>query len=244
MKIIIVKDYEEASKKAAEIMIKQVQDKPNSILGLATGSTPIRMYELMKEDHKKNGTSYAKVKTYNLDEYYGLERTHPQSYYYFMHHQLFDGLDIDPKHIHVPHGSGGIKESCDAYNKRLSRDTIDIQLLGLGSNGHIGFNEPGSSFEGHTHYIELKQSTIEDNAKLFFNGDIDAVPKHAITMGIADIMNAKKILMIACGERKQKAVQAMIEGPVTEDMPASILQKHDDVVIILDEAAAALLKKD
>ena len=217
--------------------------KINQTLGLATGSTPIRLYELMREDHKANGTSYKDIKSFNLDEYYGLAQDHPQSYYYFMCHQLFNELDIDKNNINVPKGKGSIEEVCDEYNALLAKNPRDIQLLGIGSNGHVGFNEPGTSFDSVTHYIALKQSTIEDNAKLFFNGDLSAVPTHAITMGISNIMEAKKVLLIATGERKAKAVKGLVEGPVTEDLPASILQKHEDAIIIVDEAAASLLSK-
>ncbi len=243
MKVIVTKDYEEASQKAAEIMLDVIKNKPNANLGLATGSTPIRLYELMREDHKTNGTSYKDIKSFNLDEYYGLAQDHPQSYYYFMCHQLFNELDIDKNNINVPKSKGSIEEVCDEYNALLAENPRDIQLLGIGSNGHVGFNEPGTSFDSVTHYIALKQSTIEDNAKLFFNGDLSAVPTHAITMGISNIMEAKKVLLIATGERKAKAVKGLVEGPVTEDLPASILQKHEDAIIIVDEAAASLLSK-
>lgn len=240
MKIIRVKNYEEASQKALEVMLETVK-KGNAVLGLATGSTPLRLYELMREDHKKNKTSYCDIRTYNLDEYYGLPITHEQSYYYFMWHNLFNELDIKKENIHVPRGEGDINESCQLYNQMLDQDVRDIQLLGLGSNGHIGFNEPGTDFNSVTHHVALKKSTIEDNAQLFFNGDIDAVPKSAITMGIKNVMDAKKILLIATGERKADAVKAMIEGEITTDLPASILQKHNDVTIIVDQGAASKL---
>lgn len=243
MNVIIVKNYEEASQKACEIMLEQVKGNPNSHLGLATGSTPIRLYELMREDHKKNGTSYKNIKTFNLDEYYGLDQSHPQSYHYFMCSNLFNELDIDMNNVHVPKGQGSIEEECQAYNQLLKDNVVDLQLLGIGSNGHIGFNEPGTSFDSTTHYIKLKQSTIEDNARLFFNGKIEDVPTHAVTMGIANIMDAKKVLLIACGEGKAKAVKGMIEDEPTVELPASALQNHPDVTLIIDEAAASLLTK-
>ena len=220
MKVIIVENYEEASQEAAKIFINQVKEKPNSILGLATGSTPVRMYELLREDHEKNHTSYKDVKSYNLDEYFGLDASHPQSYHYFMY------------------------KNCDEYNKMLAENPIDIQLLGIGSNGHIGFNEPGTDFNSKTHYVDLKESTIKDNARLFFNGDEDAVPKQAISMGIQNIMDAKSVVLIACGKNKEDAVKGMIEGPVTPELPASVLQNHKDVTVIIDKAAAALLEKE
>ena len=147
MKVIIVKNYEEASQEAAEIFINQVKEKPNSILGLATGSTPVRMYELLREDHEKNHTSYKDVKSYNLDEYFGLDASHPQSYHYFMYKNLFNGIDIKDENVHVPCGQGNIQENCDEYNKMLAENPVDIQLLGIGSNGHIGFNEPADVFD-------------------------------------------------------------------------------------------------
>ena len=244
MKVIIVDNYEQASQEAAKIFIKQVNEKPDSVLGLATGSTPIRMYEILRQDHEKNGTSYKNIKSYNLDEYFGLEQTHPQSYYYLMKKNLFSGIDIDMDNVHVPLGHGDMQANCDSYNEMLANNPVDIQLLGIGSNGHIGFNEPGTAFDSVTHVVDLKQSTIEDNARLFFDGKIDEVPRHAISMGIQNIMNAKEIVLIACGENKQDAVKGLIEGPVTTDLPASILQNHEHAVVIVDKAAAQLLEKD
>ena len=244
MKVIVVKNYEEASQKACEIMLDIVKSNPQANLGLATGSTPVRMYELMREDHKKNGTSYKDIKTFNLDEYFGLDQSHPQSYHYFMCHNLFNELDINMENVHVPKGQGNIDEECESYNKLLQENPIDIQLLGIGSNGHIGFNEPGTDFNSKTHYVDLKESTIKDNARLFFNGDEDAVPKQAISMGIQNIMDAKSVVLIACGKNKEDAVKGMIEGPVTPELPASVLQNHKDVTVIIDKAAAALLEKE
>lgn len=243
MKLIICENYEEASAEAAKVMLGIIKNKPTANLGLATGSTPVKMYELMVEDHEKNGTSYKDIKSYNLDEYYGLEHTHPQSYYYFMQKHLFSKVDIKPENVHIPKGSGDIQASCDEYNKLLAENVIDIQLLGIGSNGHIGFNEPGTSFGAVTHVVDLKQSTIEDNARLFFDGKIEDVPKQAVSMGISNIMNAKSVLLLAFGKGKAEAVKGMIEGPVTEELPASILQKHQDVTVILDKDAASLLTK-
>ncbi len=242
MKIVKVKDYEEASKEAFEIFSQQVKNKPNSILGLATGSTPIRMYEMLVEDHKVNGTSYKDIRTFNLDEYYGLDSTHPQSYYYFMMEHLFKYLDINVDNINVPKGNTDIQAECDRYNALLEKNPIDLQLLGIGSNGHIGFNEPGTSFDSVTHYIELDESTRKDNARLFFNNILDDVPTHAVTMGIRNIMNAKKVVLIACGENKAKAIKGLVEDEPTPMIPASILSTHPDFTLIIDEAAASLLK--
>lgn len=243
MKIITVKDYEQASQEAFKIFKEQVVSKKDSVLGLATGSTPIRLYELLAEDHKKNGTSYKDIHTFNLDEYYGLDQTHPQSYYYFMKEHLFKFLDIDLNNVNVPKGNDDIEAECKRYNTLLSKYTIDLQLLGIGSNGHIGFNEPGTPFDSVTHYIELDESTRKDNARLFFNGVLEDVPTHAVTMGIKNIMEAKKVVLIACGENKANAIQKLVEEEPTTSLPASALSKHNDFVLIIDEAAASKLKK-
>ena len=243
MKVIKVKDYEEASQKAFEIFRDQVKEKPNSILGLATGSTPIRMYELLAEDHKVNGTSYKNVHTFNLDEYYGLAPTHPQSYYYFMTEHLFKFLDIDLNNVNVPKGNQDIQAECDRYNAMLAENQIDLQLLGIGSNGHIGFNEPGTSFDSVTHYIELDESTRKDNARLFFDGILEDVPTHAVTMGIKNIMEAKRVVLIACGDNKATAIKGLVEDEPTTSLPASILSTHPDFTLIIDEGAASKLNK-
>ena len=231
MKLIIVENYEEASVEASKVMLEVVKNNPTANLGLATGSTPIRMYELMIEDHKENGTSYKDIKSFNLDEYFGLEASHPQSYHYFMNKHLFSGIDIKSENVHVPNGAGEIQESCDDYNKLLAENPIDIQLLGIGSNGHIGFNEPGTSFDSVTHMIELKESTRQDNARLFFDGKIDDVPTHAITMGISNIMQAKKVLLVACGENKAEPIKVLVEGQKTTDVPAVIIGENIDTLI-------------
>lgn len=229
MKLIIVENYEEASIEAAKVMLEVVKNNPTANLGLATGSTPIRMYELMIEDHKKNGTSYKDIKSFNLDEYFGLEATHPQSYHYFMNKHLFSGIDINPENVHVPNGAGDIQVSCDDYNKLLAENPIDIQLLGIGSNGHIGFNEPGTSFDSVTHMIELKESTRQDNARLFFDGKIDEVPTHAITMGILNILQAKKVLLVACGENKAQPIKVLVEGEKLQ----TYQQVHFKIIMML-----------
>ena len=194
MKLIIVKDYNEASDVAFQHMVSVVKNNSHAVLGLATGSTPIGLYQRMVADHVLNRTSYKNVKTFNLDEYFGLSPEHEQSYFYFMIKHLFRGLDIDEKNTHIPCGVGDIQKNCDDYNKMLKENPIDIQLLGLGGNGHIGFNEPFTPFDSVTHYVELEQRTREDNARLIFNGNLDEVPTHAITMGISNIMAAKKVL--------------------------------------------------
>ncbi|MCI9094287.1 MAG: glucosamine-6-phosphate deaminase [Coprobacillus sp.] len=243
MEVIICKNKDEASTKACEIMVGIVKENPKAVLGLATGSTPVQLYAKMIEDHKENGTSYKDIQTYNLDEYFGLDQSHPQSYHYFMCHHLFNGLDINMDNVHVPKGKGNVEEEAQKYNEMLAQNPLDIQLLGIGSNGHIGFNEPGTAFDSVTHVVDLKQSTIEDNARLFFDGKIDDVPRQAVSMGIANIMQAKKVLLLAFGEGKAEAVKGMVEGPKTVDLPASALQDHPDCVLIIDEDAAKLLSK-
>ena len=235
MKIIIVDNYEQASLEAFKVMKEVVANKPNAVLGLATGSTPLGLYKNMIEDHKTNGTSYKDVTTFNLDEYVGLPRDHKESYYTFMHTNLFSGLDIKEENVHLPYGN--TKEDCDAYEKAMEDYQVDIQLLGIGGNGHIGFNEPGTPFEQTTHIVELQERTRVDNAR-FFDNDINQVPTHAITMGIATIMKAKKVLLVATGLNKKDAIRELVLGQPTVDCPATALQNHPDVVVIVDRGAA------
>lgn len=238
MKVIVVENYEEISQKAFEVMHELVSQKPNAVLGLATGSSPIGLYENMIKDHKENGTSYALCQSFNLDEYVGLPQDHAQTYYTFMHENLFDGIDIKEENVHLPYGNSA--EECAAYEKSMENVTVDIQVLGIGSNGHIGFNEPGTSFDQETHIVTLKEGTRQDNAR-FFEDDLNKVPTHAITMGIATIMKSRKILLVASGANKADAVAAMVNGPVNVECPASVLQNHADVVVICDKEAAAKL---
>ena len=241
MKLIVVKDYDEASLEAFKVMKEFV--KPGKVLGLATGSTPLGLYSLMVKDHKENGTSYKDILTFNLDEYVGLPITHPESYYAFMHTNLFNHIDIPEVNVHVPSGLGeNLDEQCKAYDKMIEEHPVDIQLLGIGSDGHIAFNEPGTAFDSGTHVTDLAESTIKDNAR-FFENDMSKVPTQACTQGIGTIMKAKTLLMIATGANKAQAVKDMVEGPIDESCPASILQKHQDAIIICDEAAASLLSK-
>lgn len=240
-KIIIADNYDEVSREAFKIMKETVTRNENPILGLATGSSPIGLYKKMIADHKSEGTSYKKVKTWNLDEYTGIPRTHDQSYWTFMHENLFDQLDIKEENIHVPVGeTDNEQEECEKYEKSMEGYTVDLQILGIGADGHIGFNEPGTPFDKLTHIAELTEKTRSDNAR-FFDGDINKVPTHAITMGLATIIKAKKIVIIATGTNKADAVYDMIKGPVITDCPASILQTHNDVTVILDKDAAIKL---
>ena len=240
MKIIVAKDYEDMSRKAFEVMSQVVRNNPQAVLGLATGTTPLGLYRLMIEDHRLNGTSYGCVKTVNLDEYVGLTADHNQSYAYFMRENLFDGLDIDLASTNIENGAAGdLPRECARYDALLDEMRQDIQLLGLGSNGHIAFNEPGTPFGSGTHEVRLAQSTINDNSRLFDR--VEDVPVSALTMGPRNIMNAKKILVLASGENKARAVYGAVKGEVTESLPASILQRHPDCTFIVDEAAAKLL---
>lgn len=241
MKVIKVKNYEEMSKVAAEIFKDVVKNKPNAVLGLATGTTPLGLYSELIKDHKENGTTYKNIKTVNLDEYAGLGIESDQSYVYFMRHNLFEGLDIDLKNTNIENGKAEDKEKeCERYNNLLGEMQQDIQLLGLGSNGHIAFNEPNTPFGSGVHIVKLTENTIKDNSRLF--ADINDVPRYAFTMGIKNIMNAKKIVILASGKNKANAVKASVEGAVTEDVPASVLQLHPDCTFIVDEEAASLLK--
>lgn len=241
MKVIIAKDYEEMSAKAFEVMAEVVKNKPDAILGLATGSTPIGLYKNMIKDHEENGTSYKNIRTVNLDEYAGLDVSSDQSYIYFMRHNLFDYVDIDKENTNIENGKAEDRQGeCDRYNKLLETMQQDIQVLGIGSNGHIAFNEPGTPFGSVTHIVDLTENTIKDNARFFKS--IDEVPRQAFTMGLKNIMNAKKILILANGQNKAKAVYGLVKGEVSEDVPASILQLHNDCVLVCDEAAAQLIK--
>ena len=238
--LMIVKNYDEASDMAFKVMKDYL--KPGKVLGLATGSTPMGLYSRMVKDHEENKTSYAEIKTFNLDEYVGLPVTHPESYYAFMYRNLFSALDINEENVHIPSGMAeDLEKECQEYENLISKAHVDIQLLGIGSDGHIGFNEPGTAFDSVTHVTDLAESTIKDNCR-FFENDITKVPTQAVTQGIGTIMKAKNILLIATGENKAQAVKDMLQGEVSEECPASILQKHDNVTIILDEAAASLLK--
>lgn len=240
MKIIITKDYEDMSESAFEIFRSVVKDNPKAVLGLATGTTPLGLYRRMIDDHKTNGTSYKDVKTVNLDEYAGLDIDSEQSYVYFMRNNLFNGLDVDLNNTNIENGKADdAEEECIRYNNLLNNLPRDIQLLGLGSNGHIAFNEPGTPFGIGTHTVKLAESTIKDNSRLFDR--IEDVPTVAFTMGPRNIMHAKKVLILASGANKAKAVYSMVKGEVTEDCPASILQLHPDCTLIADEEAAALL---
>lgn len=241
MRIIVVDNYEEMSKKAANMVASQVILKPNSVLGLATGDTPVGMYEEIISLYKNEEVDFSKVKTFNLDEYYGLSKENPQSYYYYMMNHLFNHVNIDENNINIPNGMvDNIESECKNYDKRIVEvGGIDLQVLGIGVNGHIGFNEPDISFESETHLVNLDEKTIESNSR-FFNSK-EEVPTKAISMGIKTIMHSKKIILLACGNSKADAIFETINGKINPNMPASILQLHRDVVVIVDKEAASKL---
>lgn len=240
MKIIVTEHYEALSRRAAEIMLEVVRGKRDAVLGLATGTTPLGLYAYMIADHEKNGTDYSDIRTVNLDEYRGLPATHAQSYAYFMRKNLLDGLGIPSANTHIENGMAADAEAeCTRYDALLEALPRDIQLLGLGSNGHIAFNEPGTPFGAGTHVVTLAESTVRDNARLFASAD--EVPRQAFTMGIRHIMQAKRILLLASGANKAQAVYGMVRGAVTEQLPASVLQLHPDCILIADREAAAKL---
>lgn len=241
MIVVTAKDYDEMSMKAYEAMKKVLTEKPDATLGLATGSTPVGLYKLMIADYEAGKISYKDMTSINLDEYVGLPVTHPESYRAFMNRNLFDHIDIKKENTHVPDGlNPDLAAAADAYTAYIAAHPVDVQILGIGSNGHIAFNEPGTPFDSHTHVVTLKEGTRKDNAR-FFDNDIDKVPTHAVTMGLKDIMSAKFIILLASGTGKANAVNAMINGPVSEDCPASILQKHPNVLVVADAAAAYYL---
>ena len=244
MRIIVCENYEEVSKKAAQMILSQVTLKPNSVLGLATGSTPIGMYENLVKFNKKGDLDFSEVRTFNLDEYYNLPKNNDQSYHYFMHKNLFDHININPANVHIPNGmTDDVNAECKRYDELIKEaDGVDIQVLGIGNNAHIGFNEPTVSFEKGTHLVELEESTIEANSRFFDN--IGDVPKKAITMGVGSIFKSKKIMLIATGENKAEAIYNTVYGKVVPEVPASILQFHSDIVLILDKEAAKLLKEE
>lgn len=241
MIIYEAKDYKDMSRKAANIISAQIIMKPNCVLGLATGSTPIGTYEQLVEWYHKGDLDFSKVTSVNLDEYRGLEKSNDQSYDYFMHEHLFDKVNIHPENVNLPDGMAeDAEKECKRYEELIrSLGGVDLQLLGLGHNGHIGFNEPGAAFEKETHCVNLTERTIEANKRFFASAD--DVPKQAFTMGIKTIMQAKKILVIASGEDKAEILKEAFFGPVTPAVPASILQLHNNVIVVGDQAVLSKL---
>lgn len=239
MRVYCAKDYNHASRVAANIISAQVIMKPDCVLGLATGSTPIGTYEELIRRYEQGDLDFSKVHSINLDEYRGLSPENDQSYRYFMNTHLFDSINIDKKNTYVPDGLEPDKDkACRDYEEIIKvHGGVDLQILGLGHNGHIGFNEPGSTFEKETHCVTLSDTTREANAR-FFNS-MDEVPTEAYTMGIGSIMQAKKIVVIVTGEGKREIVKKAFQGPITPEVQASVLQLHNDVILVGDEAALA-----
>jgi len=243
MRVIIEKDYQAMSKRAAQLVADVVRKKPDAVLGLATGSTPIGLYKELIRMHREEGLDFSKVTTFNLDEYYGLAPDHPQSYHYFMHQELFDHINVPEENIHIPDGMAeDVEAFCAEYEKMIAEaGGIDIQVLGIGRDGHIAFNEPGSSLGSRTRMKTLAEETIADNSRFFKS--MDEVPKFAITMGVGTIMEARVCLLLANGSNKAEAVAAAIEGPITSQITASALQMHPRAIAILDEDAASKLRR-
>lgn len=240
MKVIVVEDYQQMSEVVAELIADVVSAKPNATLGLATGSSPLGCYKLLADFCASKRLSFAQVKAVNLDEYVGLAKCHKQSYACFMRRNLFDLIDISQNNTFIPDGvAKDVEMECQRYANLLQSLPRDVQILGLGTNGHIGFNEPLTPFDSVTHEVTLAQSTVSDNARFFDSAD--AVPRSAITMGIGEIMQAKKIILLASGANKAQAVFGAVKGKVSEQCPASILQTHPDCTVVVDREAAALI---
>ena len=238
---VVVGNNEKISALIAEEFIKVINKKPNAVLGLATGTSPLQVYADLAKANKEGRVTFKGVATFNLDEYIGLEGTHNQSYRYFMNENLFNHIDINKERTHVLKGTGDYLAYANQYDKLIEEfGGIDIQILGIGSDGHIAFNEPGTPFDSLTHVAELAESTIIDNSRLF--NDISEVPTKAVTMGLKSIMNARKIVLIATGKNKAKAIYNLLKGPKTEEVPCSILQDHKDCTIYCDEEAYSLVK--
>lgn len=238
MKIIKVKNYEELSKKAAELIIEQVRKKPNSVLGLATGETPLGAYKEIIKAYRQKKVSFAKVKTFNLDEYWPISRKNKNSFYYTMFKNFLSKIDIQKKNVHILNSESiNPAAECNNYSKLLSKNRIDLQILGIGVNGHVGFNEPESSFNSKTRLIKLTESTIKRNSRLF--KDKNKIPKKALTMGMSEIMKAKRIILLASGKPKKPIISKLIKIKPTEKIPASVIKKHKNSILIVDEKAFA-----
>lgn len=243
MEIIVVDHYEDLSNVSAQMIVELIQKKHNAVLGLATGSTPVGMYKELARKYKEEGLDFSKVVTFNLDEYVGISSNHPQSYQKFMYNELFNHINISSDNVHIPKGDHhDFVYECKHYEEKICQEGgIDIQVLGIGSNGHIGFNEPGSNPEERTRVVGLTESTIKANARFF--GEEELVPRLAVSMGIKTILEfSKRIILLASGEAKADAVAQMVKGEITPQCPASFLQLHKNVTVIADAQAAYKLK--
>jgi len=242
--LVVKENYEEMSREGARIVAAVVRKKPNCVLGFATGATPLGMYAELIRMHREEGLDFSKVVTFNLDEYVGLPPSHEQSYSYFMWRNLFDHINVDPRYVHIPMGTADDGEAfCEWYEQQIERfGGIDLQILGIGANGHIAFNEPGSSLGSRTRLKTLRPKTIEDNARFFKNRE--EVPRFAITMGVGTIMEARQLLLMASGKAKADAIRATVEGPITAHFPATIVQMHRYATILIDREAGAKLEAD
>jgi len=240
MNVVVVANFDSMSAEVAKTVFAQIVRKPDSVLGRATGSTPLGVYSLLAEYHAR-GTDFSRLTTFNLDEYVGLAPDHPQSYHWYMRENFFSKVNIKPDRIFIPNGMAeDLEAECLRYDELIKQaGGIDLQLLGIGSNGHIGFNEPGTEFGTTTHIVDLAESTIRDNARFFES--IDQVPTRALSMGIKSIMQAKEVILMASGGSKADAVCAAVKGPVTTAVPASVLQLHPCVTFVVDQAAASRL---
>ena len=241
MQLYVVDNYQQMSEKAAGVVANQVASKNDSVLGLATGSTPEGMYQELINLHRQGTVDFSRVTTFNLDEYIGLSPDHPQSYNHYMHSKLFNHININPEHINIPSGvADDIEAACNEYEQKISAvGGIDLQLLGIGVNGHIGFNEPAESLPTFTHRVNLSAATIEANSR-FFDSQAE-VPRQAITMGLGSIMHARRILLLASGRNKAEAIRNTINGKIATQVPASLLQLHRELILIVDQEAAALI---
>ncbi|MDR1705076.1 MAG: glucosamine-6-phosphate deaminase [Clostridiales bacterium] len=237
--INIAPDMAAFNKDGARSIMDQINKKPDSVVGFATGGTPVGVYKELAELNKSGRVDFRSVTSFNLDEYYPIKRDNPQSYYRFMAENLFDHVNIQPHKVNIPNGEAAdVEEECASYERKIkAAGYLDFQVLGIGSNGHIGFNEPGGKFQGATHLVTLKESTVKDNARFF--GDPSDVPRNAITMGIKTIMSAKKILLLATGSVKAKVIKEALFGDITPEVPASVLQLHTNLIALLDTEAAA-----
>lgn len=242
MNIIVAKDKREFDRISADILAKQIKEKPDSVLGLATGSTPLGLYGELARMFQEEELDFSGVTTFNLDEYKGLAKSHPQSYYYYMKENLFNKINIKEENVNLPNGKARDPQTeCAEYEAKIRRaGGIDLQVLGIGHNGHIGFNEPGTPFESTTNLIDLDERTIEANSRFFESPD--EVPRQAFSMGIKTIMQARSIVLMISGEDKAEIAAKALEGPITPDVPASVLQLHPFVTVVLDKEAAPLLK--